>query len=150
MTSSIEYVRGSPSGIELSMTSPWGVHPVKVIVTRSWGPGCAPPWAFDSSFQARPLAVLVDCAGASATSGGGGGAAGRAFPSGSMGWADASGPVERVPRRVATDNKCSECERTPAAYHTRASTAVRASRPQVRVSRTYDGTWVSASDSGLS
>ena len=52
------------------MTSPSGVQPVKLMVTLSWGPGCAVPFAFDSTFQASPLAVLVASAGASATSGG--------------------------------------------------------------------------------
>ena len=46
MRSSITNVQGSPSGIELAITSPSGVQPVKSTVTLSWGPGRAVPCRF--------------------------------------------------------------------------------------------------------
>jgi hypothetical protein len=56
----------------------------------SWVPGRGAGRSFDRSFQARPLAVLVAEAGASATSAGAGGATGCARGSSSIGWAEAS------------------------------------------------------------
>ena len=102
MRSSIENVQGSPSGIELAMTSPSGVQPVKLMITLSRGPGCVVPFAFDRTFQANPLAVLVAWGGASATSAGAAGATGRVLPSGSIGWDTAIGPTNRVARTVVT------------------------------------------------
>ena len=58
MRSSIKKDQGSPSGIELAMTSPSGAQPVKLMVTLSWAPGCVVPLAFDRTFQASPLGGL--------------------------------------------------------------------------------------------
>ena len=85
MRSSIKKDQGSPSGIELAITSPCGVQPVKLTVTLSWAPGCVVPLAFDRTFQASPLGVLVAWGGTSATSAGAAGATGRALPSGWIG-----------------------------------------------------------------
>ena len=74
MTPASGNVAGSPSGIELAMTSPSGVHPVKVIVTLSCAPGVVVPFPFASTFQAKPLAVLVAWGGGAATSAGAAGA----------------------------------------------------------------------------
>ena len=60
------------------------------------------PLAFDRTFQANPLAVLVAWGGASATSAGAAGAAGRALPSGSIGWDTAIGPTNSAARTVVT------------------------------------------------
>ena len=46
MRSSIKNDQGSPSGIELAITSPSGVQPVKLMVTLSWAPGCVVPLGF--------------------------------------------------------------------------------------------------------
>ena len=117
MTSSIEKVRGSPSLIELSMTSPSGVHAVKVTITLSWGPGCAAPWPLDRTRQARPLAVFVAAAGGSATSGGAEGAAGTTFCSGSIGWAVDVRAVDKIASSVVAARMCRRGASIPPAYH---------------------------------
>ena len=117
MTSRISKVHGSPSGIELAMTSPPGVQPVKEMVTLSWAPGDAAPFPFRSSFQPRPLSVLVASGGAAATSGGAGGAAGRGRPRGSTGWDAAIGLASRAARNVVTTRGGGRRGSIPAAYH---------------------------------
>ena len=94
-------------------------------MTLSLGPGCVVPRGFVRTFQARPLAVLVASAGASATSAG---AVGRARPIGSIGWDAAIGAISSAARMVVRRRAGGSREGVLSAY-----------REEVEVRRRLDG-----------